>query len=96
MVRDVIKIPGESFTITAGSTASRKGIKAPATYHVIPGGGGTMTVQVRLVEGAALIDADADNASYSAATVKTLNSPVYEIVFGAVTADGTAHIAECP
>lgn len=81
-------IRGNEVTVTASGTESLYGIPAPATVHIVPGEGGTMSCQVRPRRNGTLIDLDAGNASFSAATTYTLYSPVYEIVFGATTANG--------
>lgn len=81
-------IRGNEVTVAAGSTESLYGIPAPATIDINPGSGGTMTCQVRPRRGGTLRDIESGTSSYSDDTTLTLNSPVYEIVFGAVTQPG--------
>ena len=87
------RIPGLTVVVASGGTSTITNVRAPATVFVNPGSGGTMTCKCRVTPGGTLVDIDPDTASYSADAMFTLNSPVYEIVFGATTQAGEGAVA---
>lgn len=74
--------------VTAGSTASVFNVPAHSGIAIVPGSGGTMSAKVRLHPDGSLIDLDPATASFAAAATYALLGPVYEVQFGATTADG--------
>ena len=79
--------------VAVGTPESIFSIPANSTIGIEPGAGGTMTCQVRVHPDSPLVDLDSSTASYSAASHRAIQGPVFEVRFTAVTAAGAGSAA---
>ena len=79
--------------VAASGSASVFGIPANSTIGIEPGAGGTMTCRVRVHPDSPLVDLDPATPSFSAAAVRAIHGPLFEVQFAAATADGAGSVA---
>lgn len=80
--------------LLASPVASRT-LAVPMTVTVIPGSGGSITVEYQTAKDGAWVPADGDLAGALAATISArLTTPVYALRFTAATATGAVEIAQ--